>query len=58
MNNPHGLKVRRYASRMIGLVEYLAVFPGANISDKICVTELNEIMLNDMPNSWRNQAYV
>ena len=43
---------------MIYLNEYLAVFPEANISDKICVVELNEILLNSMLNRWSKQAYV
>ena len=28
------------------------------MDDKIGVTELNEILLNSMPNSWYKQAYV
>ena len=43
---------------MIYLNEYLAVFPGANSSGKICETELNEILLKKTPNSWSRQAYV
>ena len=31
------------------------MFPGENISDKNCVTEQNEILLNSMPNSWSNR---
>ena len=37
--------------------EYLDYFPGATLSDKIEVTELNEILLKIMPNSWSKQAY-
>ena len=58
MKKPHILKVRRYAVRLIDLNEYLASFPGSTIADKMGVTELNEILLNSMPNSWSNQAYV
>ena len=43
---------------MIDLKEYLYVFPGAKKSDKICETELNEILLNRMPNIYIRQAYV
>ena len=34
-------KLRRYSGRLINLRDYLAVFHGAKISDKICITELN-----------------
>ena len=34
------------------------MLPGAKASDKICETELNEMLLNSMPNSWIRQAYV
>ena len=37
---------------------YSAVFPGSNNSDKICVTELNEILLNSMPNICIKQEYI
>ena len=33
-------------------------FPRANTTDKFGVVKLNEILLNSMPNSWSNQAYV
>ena len=36
----------------------LVVFPGEKISDKICVMELNEILLNSMYNRWIKQSYV
>ena len=58
MKKPYRLKVRRYTERLIDLDEYLAFFPGAIMTDKIGVTELNEILLNSMPNIWYNQAYV
>ena len=41
MRNPSGLKVRRHAARKLDLNEYLDLFPGSKISDKICVMELN-----------------
>ena len=37
------LKVRRYAVRLIDLTEYLASLLGGTLSDKIDVTELNDI---------------
>ena len=58
MKNPHRLKVRRYAAGLIYLNEYLISFPGATMADKKVVTELNDILLNRMPNSWSKQAYV
>ena len=44
------LKVRRYAARMIDINEYLATFPGAKAGDNFFETELNEILLNSIPN--------
>ena len=52
------LKLRRYAARLIDSNQYLDSFPGATLSDKIGVTELDNILSNSMPNSWSNQAYV
>ena len=54
MKNPCNLKVRRYAVRLIDLNEYLSSFTGVTMG----VTELNEILLNSMPNSWSKQAYL
>ena len=34
------------------------MFPGDLSRDKICVTDLNEILFKSMPNRWRNKAYV
>ena len=47
-----------YAACLIDLNEYLASFPGAALTDKVGVTELNSIFLNSMPNSWYKQACV
>ena len=58
MRNPSGLKVRCYTARLVGLNEYIAAFPGANSSDNICETDLNEILLNSISNEWIKQAYV
>ena len=58
MSKPCGLKVRRYAGRLIDLNKYLDFFPGENLTDKICVMDLNEKLLNSMPNSSNKQAYV
>ena len=57
MRNPHRLKVRRYASRLIDLKEYLDSFPGGKLADTIGMMELNDFLLNSMPNSWSKQAY-
>ena len=58
IRNPIKLKVRRYAARLIYINDYLAAFPGAKESEKIGETDLNEILLNSMPNIWIRQAYV
>ena len=58
MKKPHSLKVRQYAARLIDLNEYLDSFPGATMTDKIGVTELNDISLKIMPNSWYMKAYL
>ena len=58
MRNPHGLKVRCYAAHLIDLNEYLALFPGVNLTDKIGMTDLNGVLLNIMPNSWIKQSCV
>ena len=47
-----------YATGLTDLNEYLSSFPGATLTDKIGVTELNEIILNGMPTSCYIQAYV
>ena len=48
----------RYATRLIYLNDYLDSFPEANMADKIVVIELNEILLNSMPNRFSKQAYI
>ena len=45
MRKPHGLKLRRYADRMIDLNKYFYVFPGGKASDKICEMELGDLFL-------------
>ena len=42
MRKPCGLKVRCYANRLIDLNEYWALFPGAELADKIVMTELGD----------------
>ena len=49
--------MKRYAARLIYLNQYLA-FPVETMTDKIGVNELNEILLNSMPNRWSKQSYV
>ena len=58
MKNLCGLKVRQYTDCMIYLNKYLYVFPGEKASDKTCETELDEFLLNIMPNICNRQAYV
>ena len=55
---PLSLTVRRYMAHLIYLNEYLGSFSGADFTDKIGVTELNDILLNSMPNSCSKQACV
>ena len=57
MKKTCSLKFRRYEARLIDMNKYLASFPGANLDDKIGVTELNKILLNSMPTSWSKRAY-
>ena len=58
MRKMRGLKVRRYAARLIDLNEYLYLLPGAQLTESISVREINGILLNSMPNIWSKQAYV
>ena len=58
MKKVRSLTVRFHAARLMDLNEYLASFLGATFTDKIGVTELNEILLNSMTNSWSKQAYI
>ena len=43
---------------LVDLNEYLALFPGAKLTDKFGMIDLNKIVLNSIPNSWSKQAYV
>ena len=52
------LKVKLFSACLIDLNKYLDFFPGAMLSDKIGLTELNEIFLDSITNSWIKQAYV
>ena len=52
------LRVRCYAAHLVDVNKYLAVFPGANISDKFYTMELNENLLKSIANRWIKQAYV
>ena len=58
MRKPHGLKVRLYVHRLIDFNDYLPSFPGSTPTQKIGMTELNEMFFNSMPNNWSKQAYV
>ena len=52
------LKVRRYADPLIFLNGYFDFLPEAILPETIGVTELNEILLNSMPNSCSKKSYV
>ena len=56
--NPRELKARLYAAHIIELNEYLSIFPVEKASRKIVERELNEIILNNIPNLWSRQDYV
>ena len=58
IRKPRVLKVRFYAACLIDFNKYLTLFPGEKLTDNIGVAELNEILLNSMPNSWIKQEYV
>ena len=58
MRNPVGIKVRRCAASMIVVNKYLDVLPGSNTSDKTFETELYEILMKNMSNTWSNKAYI
>ena len=57
MKKPRSLTVRRYLARLIDLNDYLKSFTGANFTDKIGITKLNQILLKIMPSIWSNHAY-
>ena len=52
------MTVRHYVACLIDLNKDLKSFLGAAFTDNTGVTELDEILLNSMPNSCYNQAYV
>ena len=58
MKEPRALTVRQYTVRLVDVNEYLESLPGATLNDNIGKTQLNEILLHSMPNSWSIQAYV
>ena len=58
MRKSHGSKVRLHVACLVDLNDYLPSFPGSTPTHKIAMSELNEILLNSMPNSWSKQAYV
>ena len=58
MKKLRSLTARRYVARLIDLNEYLASFMGENLTDKIGVTKLNEIILNSMHKSWSKKSYI
>ena len=45
MRNLCGLKVRHYTARLIEIIEYLDLFSGEELTDKIGVTELKAFFL-------------
>ena len=52
MRNPNELELICYAAHIIDLNEYLAVLTVRKAIDKIGNMELDEIILNSMPNVW------
>ena len=53
-----GSKVICYAALLICLNKYFSVLLVAKANEKFYVTDLNEILLNIISNSWSNQACV
>ena len=45
ISNPRRLTVRHYVARLVYLNDYLVYFPGAKLTEKIGVTELNDFFL-------------
>ena len=43
---------------MVELNEYLTIYSGGNLSDKIGEKELKKILLNSVPNKWSNYACI
>ena len=43
---------------MVELNEYLDIFTGSDIDNKICEGEPNEILMNNTPNGWDNQDFM
>ena len=58
MKKIFSLTVRHYAACLINLNEYLVSFLGATLTDKINITESNEILLNRMPKICHKHAYI
>ena len=58
MRNLRGFKVMIYVACLVEINKHLAMFRGAKAGDKICEIELNEILLNSIPNSCIKHAYV
>ena len=46
---PRRLKVRCYTDHLIDLNEYLDMFPGPNMTDKIGLTEINDLKKIEFP---------
>ena len=55
MSTPWGLKVRCYYAFPIDIKNYVGVLPDAKEKDKICMAELDEFLLNSIPNIWNRQ---
>ena len=58
MRKSHTFKIRCYAEHMVELNEYLDIFTGSDIDNKICEGEPNEILMNNTPNGWDNQDFM
>ena len=58
LRKTHKLKVVYYGAHMIELNEYFFALPVAKACDNIGYTELNEIILNSIPNECSTQAYM
>ena len=58
MSKLYCLKLRCYADRMIDINDYLSIFFGSKTSDKNCEMELDQFLLDIMPNGWSRQADV
>ena len=58
MHKPQSLSFKRFTARLAELNDYLPLLPGSIKSNKVVPEELNEILLQSIPNGWAKQSYL